>query len=483
VKLLISNSFTTVIDASSEVKSLITELTTYHNDHDAEIAQLFYQVKLAKRLNNKKMYHASLGRIKFLEGNKTVCLFKENRFPTGLLNVIMAGLEDFKVAYESVDRRERPEPNVILRWESKPFKPRPYQKEIVDLAVVAGRGVIEASIGSGKTQIMAHIIKEISVTSLIIVPSRGLCAQTAEEFSRWFGKGKVEILEAAKVRKMKSVKPISIITLQSLASLQKTGELSKFLYNIDAVFCDEFHHFGSESGTSMLESMDGIYYRFGLTGTFMRNDSRIMELWSVLSNVIYCYPPHQAIAEGYLTPLTVKVHSMTGTPIKKYQKEYDRHYCGNPELLSKVQEIIESTSPDEQVLVLFAKKDKGGLLIHEYLEMMGIPNRYLSGDDKKEVINQAINDFNDKKFKVLCGSSVFGEGVDLKSTNHLILCYGGKSTIQTVQQTGRAVRLYPGKTMAYVHDFRFEGSRYMEKHLEVRLETFVDTFAAKIESI
>jgi superfamily II DNA or RNA helicase len=327
---------------------------------------------------------------------------------------------------------------------------------------------------------MAYLIKAISCNSLIVVPSRGLSGQLFRDFSEWFGKGNVELLDAQKIRKMKKPKAISIVTVQSLGSLVKTGEFKEFAKHIDALYVDEVHHAGASTYTSLLKDLEHVYYRYGFSGTFLRNDNKTLEMWSFLSNVLYEFPAHRAIQEGFLTPVQIYMHQMKGVANRNYQKEYDSNYCTNPALWSRISEIVTSY-PDQQILILVNKKDKCGLVIHEYLTSLGIDNSYISGDNDKDEINNTITAFNDKRIRVLIGSSVIGEGIDVRSTDHLLMCQGGKSEITMVQAAGRVLRLYEGKTQAFIHDFRFEGSKYMIKHAEEREEIYQRNFQCPVQ--
>ncbi len=458
-----------------DIDQLIKQLLTYKNEIEGERGQLFYQLKLAKRHGNNKQYYATLGAIKKLEDNEYVCLYKNNVFPTGLLNVVLEGLKALNASYELCDLRQNPGSTAIIRWNNPPWEPRYYQKDMIALGLKHGRGVFEAAVGSGKSLVMASIIKETSVNSLVIVPSRGLSGQLYNDFVKWFGFGAVKLLDAEKIRKIRSVAPVNIVTVQSLASLKKSGEFKAFANKIDAVHCDEIHHAGADSYLNLLEDLEHVYYRFGYTGTFLRNDTKTLPMWGFLSNVLYKYPARVAIKEGFLTPLEVKIHNMAGKSHIDYQKEYDNSYSNNPELLETIHQICVSNSKD-QILILVSKKDKCGLIIHEYLNTLGVSNCYVTGDNSKEEINRTIEAFNDKQFKILVGSSVFGEGVNLSSTDHLILCQGGKSPIAIVQALGRAVRLHPGKSIAKVYDFNFQNTNYMSKHQTERLEVIIDNF-------
>lgn len=480
MKLVVDNSFCKIEgEVQLDVKELLKQVMTYKNEIEAERGQLFYQMKIAKSRNNHKQYYATKAALEKLEQNEYVCLYKNDTFPTGLLNIAIEALGAFNAVYEMDDRRESPGQTAILRWNNSPWEPRYYQKEMIKLGLEAGRGVFEAAVGTGKSLVMGYLVKEFSVKSLIIVPSRGLSGQLYNDFSEWFGAQNVELLDAQKIRKTKKPKAISIVTVQSLGSLQKSGEFADFAQHIDAVFVDEVHHAGASTYTSLLKDLEHVYYRFGFSGTFLRNDNKTLEMWSFLSNVLYQYPAHRAIEEGYLTPMEVYMYTLGGRPNMKYQTEYDNHYCGNPELLEKISQIV-SRFETEQILILVNKKDKCGAIVHEYLNSLNIENSYISGDNSKDEINNTISSFNQKKIRVLIGSSVIGEGIDVRSTDHLIMCQGGKSEVSIVQAIGRAIRLYEGKQTAYVHDFYFEGSRYLSKHAEEREEIYARNFQCKV---
>lgn len=476
MKLIIDNSFCRIEgQVPPEVNQILTHIMTYKNEIEAEVANLIYKMKISKQMKDFKAFHAAKATIEKLKENEYVCLYKNQTFPTGLLNLTQEALMALNVKYEISEFREPPGMTAILRWMNTPWDPRYYQKEAITAAIAAGRGVIESAVGTGKSLMMAYLIKHFSVKSLVIVPSRGLSGQLYNDFSEWFGAANVELLDAAKIRKTKKPKSISIVTVQSLGSLQKSGEFAEFAKHIDGVFVDEVHHAGASTYTGLLADLQHVYYRFGFSGTFMRNDAKTLEMWSFLSNVIYQFPAHRAIQEGYLTPMDVYMYQMEGRPKKKYQKEYDEHYCGNPQLLQVISEIVSSYKT-EQILILVNKKDKCGMLVHEYLKSLGIDNSYISGDNDKDEINNTIKAFNEKQIRVLIGSSVIGEGIDVRSTDHLIMCQGGKSEIAIVQAIGRAIRLFPGKVKAFIHDFKFEGSKYLEKHSLEREQIYLRNF-------
>ena len=475
MELIISNSFTELKNTPPNVYSLIKEALTYTDeDVSGEIRAIFGKMNYAKSRGNTELYNRCRGRLRQLKSQEVVCWLKDNRFPTGHLNIIRDVLKAMKVEFTEIQDRFVPEKSAILRWNNKPFEPRYYQKDVIEKAVSAARGVVESAVGTGKSLMMAYIIKQLSVNSLIIVPSRGLLEQMYQDLKMWFGAKNVDMVNSAKVKSGKALKPIRITTIQTVASLVKTNDEGGLLGDIDALFMDEFHHAGSSSYTTLLESINNIYYRYGFTGTFIRNDSKSLDMFGVLSNRIYHYPAFQAITEGFLTPLRVNRYNLHGKAHKQYQKEYDLNYCGSREILKQILSIVENNKG--QVLILVDKKEKSGNKIKDYLWCHGIIADYINGDNKKEEIYEAILRFNDKENRVLIGSKVIGEGIDIRSTDHLINAQGGKSEISLVQAVGRAIRLYPGKAIATVHDFNFANTNYLQKHYKMRLNIYDRNF-------
>lgn len=498
MKLTINNSFCILKGASSEVNDVITKVLTYQNDIEGEKGQLFNRMRMLKQYGPKKKPNESeeqrqaRGRktmglyqkqLKELEANEWVCWYSNGVFPTGHLDIVITTLTQCKCQYDITDNRVKPTQDFIPNWNNKPFEPRYYQENMIKLGLKQGRGVFESAVGTGKSLIMAYLVKELAVNSLIIVPSRGLSDQLYNDFVLWFGKAKVQIIDTKAVRSGKLLKPIRIVTIQSLASLQKSGELSNLISDINAIHVDEIHHAGAKSYVNLLSEMGHIYYRFGYTGTFLRNDAKILDMWGFLSTVLYKYPAHLAIQEGYLTPLTVCQYTLKGKRSPKYQKEYDNNYCGGQELMQCVYNICTSVDVNNQILILVNRKDKSGKLIHEMLNQLNISNSYVSGDNKKEEITEMISNFNEKKIRILIGSSVVGEGIDVRSTDHLIMAQGGKSEITMVQATGRVIRLFEGKLMAYVHDFNFSNTRFMGKHYSQRMEIYERNFNCEFKVV
>ena len=225
------------------------------------------------------------------------------------------------------------EKSVILRWNNKPFEPRYYQKDVIEKAISCGRGVVESAVGTGKSLMMAYIIKQLSVNSLIIVPSRGLLEQMYQDLVLWFGAKNVDMVNSTKVRSGKALKPIRITTIQTVASLLKTNEeMEDFLKTSTHFLWTSFItlvavltlHYLDPSVTSTTDS--------GSLGPFLGTTVKVLICLAYCPIRIYHYPAFKAITEGFLTPLKVIRYNLHGKAHKQYQKEYDLNYCGSKEI-------------------------------------------------------------------------------------------------------------------------------------------------------
>lgn len=508
--IIVKNSYCEIVgNISPDIENLIHRILTTHNDIEAEVSSIFYRMKMLKRYGVKlkkdetmednakrarQSMHIAQAQLKKLQDSEYVYWYQDRKFPTGHLNIVKDLLKDLKIPHNISDERKRIQPHLSLPWNNKPFDPRYYQAEMIKLGLETGRGVFESAVGTGKTLIMEYLIKEISVVSLIVVPSKGLKSQVFNELEDVFGSKLVQKIEGPQVRKGGKLKPIRVVTIQTVAALQKSGDLHLLIDDVEAMFVDEIHHAGSASYTNILPYIDHIYWRFGFTGTFMRNDSKSLDLWGFLSNKLYSYPAWKAIEDGFLTPIDVITYNFDGVMKNKYPAEYDLNYCASTkmkngtlkirpeaEILRGVVGIVNSIDSNDQILILVNRKDKAGAIFHDMLKAQGIENTYISGDDDSETITQAIRDFNDKKIKILIGSSVVGEGIDVRSTDHLIMCQGGKSEIVIVQAVGRLVRLFEGKVKGYVHDFNFQNTKYMKKHYDQRIDIYERNFQPQFQ--
>lgn len=502
-KILVNNSFIYLKNIPDHAMAALAERLTYENK-EAESQKIsvlktlkgaYYAYRsgrisswLQKQLDKldldlPEFIKHMKGELARLENEKYVCMIKPgDKVPTGLAQMVLETLDLAlgEGTYEVEDVRVVPEPVVRYKWKKEPFEPWPHQADMIKISDSEERGVFEASVASGKTLIEMNVVYEKRQITLVILPSSPLLEQTKNEFEDHFGKTFVQHVETSDVKEKGKLKPIRLVTIQTLASMQEQGLLSRFLKDVGMVLVDEAHHAGSKSYTDLLEEMDHIYYRYSFTGTYTRNDSKKLDLYGFSGVRLYYYPPKQAIEDGHVAKPIFHLRTLNGTSSKKYQDEYEANFCGGKPLMSEIVRIMKEIPQDKQVLILVDRKDASGKLIHKMLNLLNIENSYISGDDKKGVIADTIKKFNAHKVRVLIGSTVIGEGIDVHSTEYLILATGGKSEIKIPQACGRAVRGQGGKKkICHIYDFRFTDTNFMEKHFEDRMQIYQEQFGGE----
>jgi len=220
------------------------------------------------------------------------------------------------------------------------------------------------------------------------------------------------------------------------------------------------------------------YYRYGFTGTFMRSDGSDMEMYGVLSQVIFKKSTSELIEEGYLVRPYITMIKHTVPNLKcSYARAYE--YITKDESFNlKVARLAISKAYTEgkQTLILVRRKEHGRAIVR----LIGNDAEYLSGDDPTDHRERVKSEFIKKRFKCLVATNIFGEGIDIPTIDVLINARCQKTEIQTSQGIGRTLRKHEGKDKAEVYDFMIEGQRHLRDHSLERLKSYRKESAFRI---
>jgi len=399
---------------------------------------------------------------------KTRLLKKDGTFPTGLARRVLYWLKKNDIQYEIRDQRPLPKPTWCLETNNK-WKLRPYQQQAVDAAERRPRGVYVIGTGGGKSCIAAFLIKSKGLPALFVTPDTGLLEQTYRNFKDMFKD------DALVSRDIKSEAPIVVSNIQSL--VRKDPAL---LERFGLLIIDEFHHSSSDSYLKLNKMASGAYYRYGLTGTFMRTDGTDMTMHGVLSDVIFTKTASELIEEGWLVRpyITFIEHPLKGWSRLNYRMAYDRIIL-DTEFNTRVSRIaIQKIDEEKQTLILVRRKEHGELL-HRMIEN----SQYICGDHSMEVREQAKQRFLERRLPCLIATNILGEGQDIPSIDVLINARLQKTEIMTMQGIGRALRKTDGKERAEIFDFMVSGQRNLAAHSTERLNSYKKEPAFKISII
>lgn len=392
---------------------------------------------------------------------------------TGVVPRVLLFLKQHNIQYKVVDRREVPKQNTNYVIQ-KPFEARDYQAEIINGA--SSREIIQAATGAGKTFIMASLIAKHNVKPIIVIaPKVSLAEQIQEEFSKFLGT-EIGIVGGGQY----DIKDITVSTPMSAPK--------ELLENAKMIMFDEAHNIPANNIFKCAAQAKNAYYRFGVSATPWRDSGDDILIEAVLS----IRKPHlsinasKLIKKGKLTPCNIvfvpikQEFEWEGSYHKLYTKAIIENEVRNNMIVKLSTHMMIAKS--RTVLILIKNIEHGDRLLKsirtkinnqvQYTEVNGQQvevqtAEFLSGRDDATRRKAVLKAVKEKKTKILIGSTIADEGLDLPILDCLILAGSGKSSTRAFQRVGRVIRLYTGKKDAIVFDFMDE-TKTFKRHALIR---------------
>ena len=379
---------------------------------------------------------------------------------TGLIPYVINILNKNNIDVEMVDRRVEPESNGnfnLCDW----VQLRDYQQNIVDNSM--NRMVVQAATGAGKTCVLAAMIAKFDVKPVIVLsPKATLAYQLRDEISKFLGV-EVGIMTGNET----DVKDITVVTPQTVLK-------STLLNEAKALLVDECQFLGAQTLFDVCRGAKNAYYRCAVSATPWRdgNDDLLIEAAINVRNPKSNVNASTLINKCKLTPCKIRfVEQEAATEwLGSYEATYNANIVNNKSRNEKIMKIIDKSikNDDGSILVLFGRIDHG-MMLKEMIE-----NRFgseeveveykgetyhlhtvelISGDTDMEMRGAILEAARQEKVKILLGSTIADEGLDVPALKVLILTASGKSSTRAFQRVGRVLRLYEGRNIAYVYDF------------------------------
>lgn len=391
---------------------------------------------------------------------KRYLIDKKGVFPTGLLYLVDEYLEKNKIKYSRNDLRRVP-----MALESKfslSLGVTPYDDQVnAAKASLAGRGIIVAPTGAGKSVIAALIIHRLQVRTLVVVPNIELKKQLNHSLKIIFGKDRVGDL--------KDQKDVAIENIDS-------NQLKKGCKSYDCVIIDEFHHSGAKTYRDLNKNYwNHIYYKLGLTATpFRSNEDERLLLESVLSNTIYEIRYQEAVSKGYIVPieayyLDIPKTKITGNSMS-WASVYSELVVHNEYRNKLIANIINNLESDKKSSLCLVKEIAHGENIKKLTSLA-----FAKGENDNN--RELILEFNLKERTGLIGTNgVLGEGIDTKPCEYVIIAGLGKSKNAFAQQCGRGVRRFEDKESCKILIFRDSSHKFTLNHFKSQCKYLLDLY-------
>lgn len=361
-------------------------------------------------------------------------------FPTGLLNRATETIKVWEVPV-MIDKRVVPRPFCETIFNTSLPIPYGVQVEAMRAAVKAHRGGIVMPTGTGKSLVMAMIIRKLRVKTLVVVPTLEIKKQLQESFDHLFSDS-------------------SFITVANADSVPD-GDYG-------CLIIDECHHSAAKTYQKLNRTKwKNIYYRFFLTATYFRNqDNEHLLFESICGEPIYKLSFKEALANLIICPVEAYYFDV---PVKKtdaykWNEVYSELVVHNEARNNILYGLLSRLSEEGVPTLCLVKEIAHGKLLSR---LTGIP--FVNGEDEDS--RRFIKDFNEGRRKDLIGTTgILGEGVNTKPAEYIVVAGLGKAKSMFLQQIGRGVRNYPGKKSCKVVLFRDTSHKFTLRHFKEQVK-------------
>jgi superfamily II DNA or RNA helicase len=387
-------------------------------------------------------------------------------FKTGLLPRILEDLKKINCIPEIIyEDNSKSISFDHLEFSFDKFKYYDYQEKLIRTGLEQHRAIIKSPTGSGKTLIMAGLIKALRGRKMVILfNAKQLLTQTykfltescsIKDIGLCFGEGYV-------------YGDIMLCTIQSIDRI-----LDTHLESAEVLMIDECHEFANGKQTlAAIRSFPNAAYRFGFTATPPSDNIPRYNLEGALGKVIQVVDTANLIEAGTLTKPIIQIinrsYSASGADEDmSFQDVYETFVVNNEsrnKIIADIVNGIKSKNPKARILILTKSLDHGRTLE----KLVGGNVQFLEGCTSISDRYNAISKFRGcEESSIIIGTKILQTGVNIEEITHFINARGLKSEIATLQALGRALRKHESKSVVYVYDF-LDKEKYLLQHSKSR---------------
>ena len=335
-------------------------------------------------------------------------------------------------------------------------------------------GILEMATGTGKTYtavlILKKLLSEEDVLTVIVCPYIHLVEQWKKELhalenceisifhndsvNKW--KKRFYDIKTRINRGVKFKKSQIILTTMDTFHTDEFTDIIKDLNKKMFLIVDEVHHVGSSYYCDGL--LDEYDYKLGLSATPKRYMDPIGTnfIYNYFNGVVYTFSLQMALTlrdengEHFLTkynyyPKIIDIkydESQNKTSAKNTSKKY--------EILN---DILDELEKPIDHLIIFCSSKAQIKDVQNILDSKNIRHNYkFTSDEGLKLRAELLDDFDEGKLKALLAIKCLDEGVDVPSTDKVVIMSSSPNPSEYVQRRGRVLRKFPGKTHAEIYD-------------------------------
>ena len=395
---------------------------------------------------------------------------RDGSFMTGLLPRILSDLKKIECV-PTVTYIEDSEETEINDYQVEGFAYYDYQESLINKALRKKRGVIKAPTGSGKTLIMAGIIKALEGKKMLLLfNAKQLITQTYEFLTKTCGIKNVGICYGEGYE-------YGDIMLSTVQSIEKV--LDTHGKEVEVLMVDECHEFCNGKITlPAIQSFPNATYRLGFTATPPSERIPAYNLEGALGTIIEEVNTAELVDKGKLSKPIIQIIERTYftsgiDESMTYDEVYDTYIVNNQQRNNIIKEIVNGIKEKQRrprILILTKSLSHGRIL--EQILRPFVWCRFLEGVNTIGERYESISRFRQHpEASVLIGTRILQTGVNIEEITHLINARSLKGQIATLQALGRALRKHKTKDQAYIYDF-LDKEKYLHKHSKERIKHY-----------
>ncbi|AFQ22662.1 DNA helicase [Stenotrophomonas phage IME13] len=370
--------------------------------------------------------------------------------------------------------------------------PHWYQADAVYEGICAKRKLLNLPTSAGKSLIQALLslwyLENYKGKVLVIVPTTSLVNQMIDDFVdyRLFPREAMLGIKSGTVKDSNAL--IYVSTWQS-AIKQKKEWFDQF----GCVMNDECHLSTGTSIKKIIESVDHIPFKYGLSGSLRDGKANILQYVGMFGDIFRPVTTKQLMEEGQVCDLQVKAiqlgySSEDRTSARKFSYDEEIKFITNHTKRNKVVCSMAKKIADknENAFVMFRLKAHG-MALYNTLRKIHDPGKvhFISGDTDTEIRDQMKIIAEGGTGHVFVASyGVFSTGVSIKNLHHIIFAHPVKSKVTVLQTIGRVLRKHSSKSIATVWDIiddigiinvhgKYTKKNYALTHAIERIERYV----------
>ena len=346
---------------------------------------------------------------------------------------------------------------------------RDYQQKAVDANLnllfdkrTTKNGLSVLPTGSGKSLIIANIVKELDEPAIIFQPSKEILEQNYSKLNS-YGVVSSSIYSASLNQKVLS--PITFATIGSVIRKPEIHKLFKY------ILVDEAHLVNAKGGMykQFINNSDAKVIGFTATPYRLATNSfgaalRFLTRTSprIFNDLIHCTQTRELFQKGFLSKTNYYnlniinkrnlISNSTGADYtdRSVLKEYER-VGYNDQLLSITKRLLKAGKTKILVFTRFVHEA-------EYLvNKLGSSAAVVSAKTKKKDRETLITEFRAGLIKVVANVGVLTVGFDFPELEVVLMARPTKSLALYYQMGGRVIRPHPSKKESWIVDM---GSNY-----------------------